>query len=100
MSKYDGMTLGKWVINDTHGKRYIEQAESEFGIAIVCNESKSECLANARLLADAPMLLDQRDRLLGALNYVLEDEPSGIPRASSSCRGVLRKLLAEIEATK
>lgn len=33
------------------------------------------------------------ERLRLALRYVLEDEPNGLPRASSSCRAVARKAL-------
>jgi hypothetical protein len=32
------------------------------------------------------------ERLRTALQYVLDDEPSGIPRASSTCRSVVRRV--------
>lgn len=40
----------------------------------------------------------QRDELLAALRYVLEDEPSGIPRATSACRNVVAQAIAKAEA--
>lgn len=34
---------------------------------------------------------------VGALEYVMEDEPNLIPRASSSCRKVVRQALKQME---
>lgn len=36
-----------------------------------------------------------QDTLLAALQYVLEDELTGVPRASSSCRRVVRDAIAK-----
>ena len=43
--------------------------------------------------------IDDREMLIRALRYVLDDDPTGIPRASSYCQFVIRKALEAVGET-
>ena len=55
MSKH---TKGPWGVDDNHGKRYIEPISSNDPVAIVCKKVGAEFLANARLIAAAPLMYE------------------------------------------
>lgn len=93
-------TLGPWDVeatpsSDLHYIRMIwsatagEVARVRVGPIL----EQDEALANARLIAAAP-------ELLAALEYVMEDEPNGVPRASSACRKVVAAAIAKARGEK
>lgn len=43
--------------------------------------------------------IDDREMLIRTLRYVLDDDPTGIPRASSYCRFVIREALESVGET-
>ena len=79
MSKYEGHTLGPWFVHDLRGMGgpisiscttpdHITVADIGPGI----ENTEAEALANARLIAAAPDLLAERDRLLEVLKELQE----------------------------
>ena len=56
---------------------------------------KLDHLTMDSLWADNERLRAVNAGLVEALEYVLEDEPNLVPRASSSCRNVIRAALAK-----
>jgi len=74
----------------TNDQRKFEPLRLEFP------DGKTEILYMAgQVDPEIDRLTAERDRLRGACQYVLEDEPSGIPRASYSCRVFVRAALKE-----
>ena len=79
MSKYEGHTPGPWFVHDLRGMGgpisiscttpdHITVADIGPGI----ENTEAEALANARLIAAAPGLLAERDRLLEVLKELQE----------------------------
>ena len=62
-------------------------------VAMVEGRENAEFVAHS--FADIPALLADRDRLVEALQYVLEDDGL-VPRATSKCREVVRQALDDI----
>jgi hypothetical protein len=75
MSKYAGHTPGPWQVSHVGGTwRHSVHSEAK-SICTTANttaEDHDEDEANARLMADAPKLLAERDRLREALNQLIE----------------------------
>lgn len=68
------------------------QAEREDGYNIEYERMETGATFIAHARTDIPALLADRDRLVEALQYVLEDAGL-VPRATSKCREVVRQAL-------
>jgi hypothetical protein len=78
MNKYEGHTPGPWVVDNPNFELIAKMSGGIYHYIARCdprefsrtNRTSAENRANARLIADAPMLLEQRDRLLKALKIL------------------------------
>lgn len=80
MSKYEGHTKGPWRAYNGHisGPLDVVLAHTALGLIMVGGKdeyriSQSEEEANARLIADAPTLLAERDQLREALAWYADE---------------------------
>jgi hypothetical protein len=77
MGKYEGHTPGPWRAEQLDGAAGPNERPWVRGAtgyaALACGDTQAEAVANARLIADAPKLLRQRDELLEALRAMLSE---------------------------
>ena len=107
MSKYEGGAAGPWVVYRgplrPHLPTEIIEIHDQFGRVIVkwqgfddIRWSKKRHAAHAALLADAPMLLAQRDELLAMLRSIARADDSLPPNEWWTAR----ELIARVKATQ
>lgn len=73
MNKYEGHTKGPWSRNVPPASHYVTVwagRNNHVGRIDTLGKSPEECEANLNLIADAPLLLAQRDRLAEALQAI------------------------------
>ena len=61
-------------------------------------QSHGEHIYQDAIAAEAKRASD-REMLIRTLRYILQDEPTGIPRATSYCRFVIREALEAVGET-
>ena len=113
MNKYEGHTKGPWSRNVPPASHYVTVwagRNNHVGRIDTLGKSPEECEANLNLIADAPKLLAQRDRLAEALrrtwvqwcsftcpsHWVTADHPDGPPH-HPDCR-TFQELIAAHDA--
>ena len=109
MNEYEGHTPGPWhydAIDDQN--QWVLDDAGRYLAELVVKDSEARCVsptdaeANGRLMADAPMLLAQRDALAAALRWIeaKADNAKDNPRATDALfdiRDEARAALAKLE---
>ena len=70
-------------------------AERVANVERYLSEAVNDSITQTPADGDFAALLDCIREQQGALRHVIEDEPNGIPRASSACREVVHAVLAK-----
>ena len=110
--KLTGYTPGPWEVGRDFPYRVDESGAGNMVCVMGSNEpvSRAEQYANAALIAQSPTLLEQRDKLVKALRFALQDAESrlymlpidgeGISQQKDILSvqiGTYRRVLAEVE---
>ena len=109
MSKYDGHTPEPWEFTTNRVTRhprtvYADPDGDDIETTDICtlpewiDAYKHEALANANLIADAPKLLRQRDRLFKALKAMDDIVQEGQGTWTIEAQREARAAIAEVEA--